>query len=184
MFQLKKKKKQKWEAIKQFSDRIHDFFIPFDTIDQNTQHLEVFLSPSELALLPFELMLDENDEPRFIKKKETHFTLTRNSRRKSIWQNRDIPMNPRVLLVHTRPTHKNYLNLPFPVVPFNKHISAMEYAMKHMDHAQQLTILADPSFKKFSRALIEAAEEERPYTHVHILAHGSLLFDFENPSNF
>lgn len=176
--------KQKWEAIKKFSDRIHDFFIPFDTVGQKTEHLEVYLSPSELALIPFELMLDENEEPRFIKKKENHFTLTRNSRRYSPWQNRDIPLTPRVLLVHTRPTHKNYLNLYFPDVPFQKHENAMEYAMKHMDKEQQLTILANPSFKKFSRSIIEAAKDERPYTHIHILAHGSLLFDFENPSNF
>ena len=176
--------KQKWEAIKKFSDRIHDFFVPFHTIDKNTQHLEVFLSPSELALIPFELMLDENEEPRFIKKNENHCTLTRNSRRDSAWKDRDFPLSPRVLFVHTRPTHKNYLNLPFPDVPFKKHVNAIDYAMKHMDKTQQLTVLANPSFKKFSRTLLEATEEERPYTHVHILAHGSLLFDFENPSNF
>lgn len=176
--------KEKWAAIKKFSDRIHDFFIPFHTIDQKTAHLEVFLNPSELALIPFELMLDENEEPRFIKKDETHFTITRNFRRNSAWKGRDIPLTPRVLFAHSRPTHKNYLNLPFSEVPFQKHESAITYAMKHMNIAQQLTVLPNPSFNSFKDAIKKAAEEENPYTHIHILAHGSLLLDFDNPSNF
>ena len=175
---------EKWAAIKKFSDRIHKFFIPFKDVDPETTHLEIFLNPSELGLIPFELMLDENELPRFIKKEDSQLVLTRNFRRNSAWQGRDIPLDPRVLFVHTRPIHKNYLNLPFPNVPFEKHESAIRFAMKHMDIDEQLTVLPNPSFETVKAAIKKAAKEEKPYTHIHILAHGSLLLDFDNPANF
>jgi len=175
---------EKWKAIQNFSDRIHSFFIDFDSIPEKTSHLEVFLNPSELALIPFELMLNKQGIPRFIKKEEEHFVITRNFRRDEIRHSGEIPEKPRVLYVHTKPTHKNYVNLPFPDVPHKNHEQSIKYAMKYMDIEKQLTVLANPSFEKFKTCIAEAVDEKRPYTHIHILAHGSLIFDYKKPSNF
>ncbi|PCJ94425.1 MAG: hypothetical protein COA50_11730 [Flavobacteriaceae bacterium] len=176
--------KDKWESIKEFSNHIRPFFIDLDKISQDTTHLEVFLNPSELALIPFELLLNEKNEPLFIKKNGKQFVLTRNFRREVIRHKGKIPEKPHVLYIHTKPTHKNFLNLPFPDIPHEEHERSLKYALRHWDEKTQLTVLANPTFIDFKAAIFEAAKNDHPYTHIHILAHGSLIFDYSSPSTF
>jgi hypothetical protein len=94
------------------------------------------------------------------------------------------PELPRVLLAHTKPDHKNHLNLPFPDIPFKEHEQSIRYAMRHWDPGNQLTVLPNPTFDIFKQTIIQATADGRPFTHIHLLAHGSLLFDHVHPANF
>ena len=177
-------KNDKWAAIQEFSDQIQPFFIDFKAISQETQHLELLLNPSELALIPFELLLDEKGVPRFVKKSGKQLVPTRNFRRVASRHNGKIPIEPRILFAHSKPIHKNYLGLPFPDIPSKSHERYLKQAIRHLDHGQSFKVMPDPTFEEFKKEVLDAAQAGHPYTHIHILAHGSLIFDHRSPSNF
>ena len=173
----------KWEAIKKCSEQIRPFFIDLDALPENVDHIEVFLNPSELALLPFELLLNKKEEPHFVLNDGKQLVLTRNFRRAEP-ATFEIPKNPRILFVHTKPDHKNFMGLPFPDVPHKNHAQSLRYALRHWDIDNRLTVLANPDFDTFSQTVLEAEAKNNPFTHIHILAHGSMLFDPKRPQNF
>lgn len=176
-------KEDKWETIKKCSDQIRSLFIDCDKIPEDISHLEVYLNPSELALVPFELLLNDKGEPRFVSNNGKPLVLTRNFRRQ-VTKYVEMPKKPRVLYVHTKPNHKNYLGLPFPDVPYKNHEQSLRYALRHWDLENQLTVLSDSTFEEFKNTIRKAEEKNDPFTYIHILAHGSLLFDHKSPSNF
>ncbi len=174
---------EKWEAIKKCSDQLRTLFYNLDGLLEGISHLELFLNPSELALIPFELLLDAKDKPIFASGNGKPLVLTRNFRRETAPQI-SVPHTPRVLFVHTKPDHKNYLGLPFPDIPFKNHEQSLNYALRHWGLDHQPMVLANPTFKEFSALVREADKTNKPFTHIHLLAHGSLLFDPKRPSNF
>jgi len=173
----------KWDAIHKCSDQIRSMCLDLDTLPDDVSHLELYLNPSELSLIPFELLLDKKGSPRFVGNNGKMLVLTRNFRRTAV-PYVEIPKKPRVLFVHTKPDHKNYLGLPFPDVPFKNHAQSLRYALRHGNLEKQLTVLADPTFEAFKNTVRQAEGEKNAFTHIHILAHGSLLFDHKRPSNF
>ncbi len=174
---------EKWKAIEKCSAQIKSFFIDFSHLNKDVSHLEIYLNPSELALIPFELLLDEKGLPRFIDKEGKSLVLTRNFRKKRPSQV-ILPKAPRVLYVHTKPSHKNFLGLPFPDVPFKNHLQSLRYALRHWEVDKQLTISENPTFEEFKLLVSQASESKNPFTHIHVLAHGSLIFDPKRPSDF
>ena len=175
--------KEKWEAIKRCSDQIETLFIDLEKLPKDVGHLELFLNPSELALIPFELLLNKKGEPRFASSDEEQLVLTRNFRREKEIPV-EIPQKPHILYVHTKPVHKNFLGLPFPDVPHKNHLQSLRYALRHWNTETQLTVLTNPTFEIFKNTVIEAQKTSNPFTHIHILAHGSMLFDPKRPQNF
>ena len=179
----------KLDAIREFSNHIYPFFVDLNKIAGNSSktssiiHLEVFLNPSELALIPFELLLDATGEPYFVLNKKRKLVLTRNFRRENSKRSGQIPEVPKVLYVHTQPEQKNFLGLPFPDVPAQEHQSDIEYALGHWAKTQ-LKVLSNPTFDEFKEEIHSASKCGSPYTHIHLLAHGSLIFDHKNPANF
>ncbi len=175
----------KLQAIREVSEQLRSLFIPFDSIAQDAGHLEVYLNPSELALIPFELLSKENGTPLFVAEVgDRALVLTRNMRREIKKHDGNPPELPRVLFVHTKPDHRNHLKLPFPDIPFKDHEQAIRYAMRHWDPGNQLTVLPNPTFNTFKETILRAVANGRPFTHIHLLAHGSLLFDHTHPANF
>ncbi|MEM7187511.1 MAG: CHAT domain-containing protein [Bacteroidota bacterium] len=57
-------------------------------------------------------------------------------------------------------------------------------AIKFLNEEQHFEPMDNATFAEFSAELRKAANEGNPYTHIHILAHGSLIFDHKKPSNF
>lgn len=180
--------KDKHDAIQEFSDHIHPFFVDLKEIlngasSEDVLHLEVFLNPSELALIPFELLLDKNGAPYFTQSEENKIVLTRNFRREYQKHNGKIPETPRVLYAHTKPKQRNFLDLPFPDVPAQEHLNDIEFSLGHWAKSQ-LTVLENPTFEEFKEEIYGASKTNNPYTHIHLLAHGSLIFDPKNPANY
>ncbi|GGW37133.1 CHAT domain-containing protein [Arenibacter certesii] len=174
---------EKWETIKKCSDQIHSLFLGLDRLPNDISHLEIYLNPSELALIPFELLLNDSGQPLFVNKNGEQLVLTRNFRRNTI-KYVPTPSKPRVLFVHSKPDHKNFLGLPFPDIPFKDHEQSLKYALRHWNPEKQITVLDNPTFEEFSTFLYQADKNNEPFTHIHILAHGSLLLDHKRPSNF
>jgi hypothetical protein len=182
---LGKAAETKNKAIKEVSEQLRSLFIPFESIAPEAGHLEVYLNPSELGLIPFELLFRDNGTPLFAGEDgKGALVLTRNMRRETIKHDGIPPEHPRVLFTHTKPDHKNHLNLPFPDIPFKDHEQSIRYAMRHWDPENHLTVLSNPTFEIFKDTVLQACEDGRPFTHIHLLAHGSLLFDHAHPANF
>lgn len=174
---------EKWKAIEKCSAQIEPFFMDFSNLNADVAHLEVYVNPSELALIPFELLLDANGLPRFTDKEGKSLVLTRNFRKKKR-SSVAIPKTPHVLFVHTKPSHKNFLGLPFPDLPYKNHLQSLRYALRHWESEKAMTISENPTFEAFKNLVTTAAESDAPFTHIHILAHGSLIFDPKRPSDF
>ena len=171
-------------TVKEFSDPIHSFFIDFNDLPEDTSHLELFLNPSELGLIPFELLLNENGTPYFVNQGQKQLVLTRNYRRDQRRHDLKIPVNPRVLFVHSLPRHPVYDNVRFPEMPHDKHEFWIKKALKHFNPDESFEQMDNPTFEEFKAEVERAAKSDKPYTHIHLLAHGALIFDRKRPSNF
>ncbi|TMU57475.1 CHAT domain-containing protein [Flagellimonas algicola] len=173
---------QKLSVIKEISDSLKSFFIDSVDITEDINHLEVFLNPSELALIPFELLLDENDTPRFISKRNGGQLLTRNDRNAKDL-NKNIPETPRVLFAYVTPPY-NKTDVLFKEVPYKFHKTAIKSALKNRGGEERLKVLENPTFDQFKSTILQAAAEKDQYTHIHLLAHGLLRLDKDHPSEF
>jgi hypothetical protein len=137
-------------------------------------HLEMVLSASEMALLPFELALSPSGCPGEGKpltlQNDAPICMTRRSRRVSPenlpWPGRA----PRILFVAAAPNGAT--------IPFQAHLHAVRQAVDPWIRASTeksatvrmadlLTVLPQASVKEIADEM-----RRRPYTHVHILAHG------------
>lgn len=152
---------------------------------QRVVHLELILSASELALLPFELAAAPAGCPGagepLITQSQLPLCLTRRVRLQNIpnaaWNRR-----PRILFAAAAPGS---------AIPIQEHCDAFVEAVNAwVDwsrvtrntvvevYGEHLTVLPQASLQQIEQELSRALEKEpdRPYTHVHLLAHG-VLFD-------
>ncbi|TMM58032.1 CHAT domain-containing protein [Maribacter algarum] len=173
---------KKLSVIKEISDSISPFFIDSNSVEKDIDHLEIFLNPSELALIPFELLLDVNNSPRFISKPGGGRILTRNDRRATDL-NHNIPETPRVLFAYVTPSYSK-TGIRFKEVPHKNHLGSFNYALNNRGGSKQLTVLENPTFLEFKNKILEEGENNKPYTHIHLLAHGLLRIDRNNPGDF
>lgn len=142
-----------------------------------TTHLRMILSSSELALLPFELMLSPPGFPGagqpLLLQFQDPICLTREVRRVSertmTW-----PAKPRILFVSASPGAPS--DTGPGSVPFAAHLKALQDVLdpwadrtRPAEHRldDQLVVLRDASIDQIAKA---CAEHE--FSHVHILAHG------------
>ncbi|MFZ0241049.1 MAG: CHAT domain-containing protein [Desulfobacterales bacterium] len=138
-------------------------------------HLRLVLSGSELSLIPFELANSPLGLPGeglpLVLQKHLPITITREARRKPP---RDLQWNrpPRLLFISAAPGVSS--------VPTEDHRRAIRQALgpwirwdanpaKHQAHESELLTVVENA----SLALIRERCIADPYTHVHILAHGS-----------
>jgi hypothetical protein len=143
-------------------------------------HLRLVMTPKELAQLPFELALTPKGFPGqhskpFLLNPQRLTTLTRETRQvaptRYLW-----PYKPRVLFAWAEPKGE---------VPHDAHYVALRDLLKHFarpmkDNAEPvpdilpiLTPLKNASLRSINAAVKAAIDEGNPYTHIHILAHGS-----------
>lgn len=140
-------------------------------------HLRLVLSASELALLPFELVLAGNGFPGFgqplLLQNQAPICLTRETRRVKDAQVRWAPQ-ARVLFVCASPEG-------LAQVPVDAHLLALRRAVdpwvryfpEHDDEARRTKV--NECLHVLSNATIEDIQQAcatHQYTHVHILAHG------------
>ena len=176
--------------IRDISNVLADFFVDPAVLGAAPFQLDLVLSANELGLLPFELLLDGSGVPYFTSR-ERPMVLTRRIRQHFIAQKEYWPTTPRVLFAYANPGYGN-----FPDVPFREHRDALAWALRpwtgddadESGNSDVLTFLPDAGLDSLSKELIQAnsadgAKTSRPYTHVHLLAHGALLPDPLIPNN-
>jgi hypothetical protein len=138
-------------------------------------HVRLVLSASELSLLPFELVVSPAGFPGqgqwLSLQTAAPIALTREARRVPAATIR-WPDEPRILVAAASPRG-------VPGVPIRAHLLALRRAIDpwlsaggEEELARHVTVLPRASLAALREACARAAGDERPYTHVHILAHG------------
>ena len=168
-------KAEKWSLINKLSDDIKAFFIDPKTATNFPVQWDLVFNAAELGLIPFEALLNEDGAPTFACE-NPRIILTRRIRQNGLpASNERWPTVPRVLFAYADNPEQG-LN----AVPHQEHLSSLRSAlrpwlstemMEQRDNAV-LTILPNVRFIQIQDALNNAIADKRPYTHVHILAHG------------
>ena len=169
---------EKWKQIVEVSDIIRPLFISLANFKYSNCQLDVVLSASELGLLPFELLLDEKEEPYFANPARP-LLFTRRLRQEYLETTFQWPIVPRFLFIYSHGSSKQ--------VPFNDHLYEIDKSLKQWGgtaNREVFTLLPEANFYEFVSTLQSNDTLEGHFTHIHILAHGSLILDEEEPENF
>jgi hypothetical protein len=144
---------------------------PEEDQTQTLTHLRIVLSASELAMLPFEAA-----------------KIPTGTGAGAVW----LALQSRAPVCITRhirsvssegirwPTAPRILFIAGPDAPLAEHRRALEDVMKPWrsldgELGDHLVTLKEPTLAELSRAITAAGDQGRPFSHVHILAHGEQL---------
>lgn len=135
--------------------------------------LDLVLNAAELAALPFEAALDVNGE-RLVVRKNNPVELTRRVRQNFVEGRVVWPAKPRILYAWARPMGAA------AEVPYREHENALRTALDPWipvgaPEGAVLTILQKASVAAIKQACEDAIRDGKPFSHVHILAHGTQL---------
>jgi hypothetical protein len=156
------------------------------TQDAPTEPLQIDLvaNAAELSALPFELAVDAEGRPAFATS-DPPLVLTRRIRQRGRTSPPAWATEPRILFVSASPAGAG---LP---VPFHDHQDALYAALEpwveplhvsaearsYPNHKKVLTKLRNASLDAIRAVGVRALDEGKPYTHLHILAHGCPIGD-------
>lgn len=139
-----------------------DFPLQFDLV----------VNAAELAAVPFELATDDDGQPLFVRD-EKLVELTRRVRFDFAETSIRWPAKPRILFAWAYPPGAG------DEVPSEEHEKALRKALEPWMPLQAgagegdvLTILPQTSLGSLGKACRDAVEMKRPFTHIHLLAHG------------
>src|SRR5262245_52757305 len=136
--------------------------------------LDLVVNPAELAALPFEAATDSEERPLFARAEQA-VVLTRRVRHDFAERRTRWPSSPRILYAWASPSGMNVpsqeheralLAALEPWIPVQKEAGSMP------DPGNVMTTLPEMSLSALAKACRDAVEAEKPYTHVHVLAHG------------
>lgn len=170
---------EKQKKITELSYQIKSFMADFTSIHEGPTQIDLVLNPSELGLIPFELLLDEHDNPWFIRE-DKEIVLTRRIRQTFIANQEKWPIIPKVLFAYSNPNYGS-----FREVPWKEHKGFLSWALKswitedmeESDENDVFTVLHNASFIDLKNKIREADDSGNPYTHIHILAHGTEIIE-------
>ncbi len=158
------------------TELIGEDFVAGLTDGEGLLQLDLVVNAVELAGLPFEAIRDKNGTP-LISRADVAIELTRRVRSDFAESSVKWPAKPRILLAWASPRgvgavphkeHKETLTkILEPWIPVQD-----ETASEAQDTDKALTILEEVDLPALKKACQEAIENKKPYTHVHLLAHG------------
>lgn len=171
------------EAIDQLAGYVTEVLGTQDAPSEPMQ-IDLVANAAELSALPFEMAVDADGRPVFATS-DPPLVLTRRIRQRGRPTPPAWATEPRILFVWASPTGAGAR------VPFSDHRDALRAALDpwveplHIAAQQRsfpndkkvLTELRQASLKAIREAGIQAAEDGKPYTHLHILAHGCAIGD-------
>jgi hypothetical protein len=154
-------------------------------------HLRLLMDAKELVQLPFELALNPNGvqgQPfvPFLLNQRRVITMTRSVKQTGSSEYK-WPLDTRILFVSASPNES---------VPHDEHFKALRDIARELVHPdktvsepvpdipQMLTVQTKASLRSINEEIKKGIRDERPYTHIHILAHGSREKDSINPEEF
>lgn len=137
--------------------------------------LDLVVNAAELAALPFEAIADAAGQP-LLGRRVRPIEVTRRVRHEFTDAGVTWPARPRVLFVWASPPGVGK-------VPYEDHEGALRAALKQFlpvpvgaeaspDDGGVLTILAEARIEALQAACAASVNAKKPFTHVHILAHG------------
>jgi len=165
----------KAKVIQKLSDDIKTFFIGPETVVESPVQWDLVFNAAELGLIPFEAMLNDDGTPTFACD-NPRIILTRRIRQGSLPAVKENwPVLPRVLFAYADSATDG-----LDAVPFHQHIASLRRSLRPWMTAEMmeqsdndvLTILPDVRFTQIEDTLLKAVEAKKPYTHLHVLAHG------------
>ena len=160
------------EALQRISRVVTDIlpgvFVDVEGIDELHQ-LDIVANAAELAALPFEALLSADGTPLLVSQSPA-VTLTRRVRRAFLNQRLKWPDTPRVLFVWASPN--GTLD-----VPHQSHLDSLQRALNPWigpsGHDKVLTVIERANLTNISQTILNAKKDNRPFSHIHILAHGA-----------
>lgn len=134
--------------------------------------LDLVVNPAELAALPFEAATDRDGRPLFARGDQP-VILTRRVRHEFAENGLRWPARPRILFAWAAPAQVGE-------VPHEEHARALEAALEpwigpddgNDGKAAVLTVLPEVKLADLVQACRAAVDAGKPFTHVHLLAHG------------
>jgi CHAT domain-containing protein len=133
--------------------------------------LDLVVNAAELAPLPFETVTDAEGQPLLVRK-ERSVELTRRVRHDFAETAVRWPAKPRILYAWACPPGVTE-------VPHEDHENALRAALERWIPSQgaispggALTVLSNASIDDLRKACADSVTGDKPFTHVHILAHG------------
>jgi hypothetical protein len=170
---------QRKQALDELSGTVTSM-LGFGKKPVSAQQIDLVTNAAELSALPFELAVGADGRPIFAVP-DRPLVLTRRVRRESHGERPVWWSKPRVLFAYASPPGAG------PKVPFDDHIDALRVALKPWieplagfehavpDERSVLQILPKASLKAIRLEGSKAMKEGRPFTHLHILAHGCAI---------
>lgn len=134
-------------------------------------HVDLVVNPAEVAALPFEAAVDAEGQPLFARA-DREVVLTRRVRHVFAEAAVRWPARPRVLYAWAAPPGAGD-------VPAEAHEATLRAALAPWlpadgtdDHGDVFRVVGETTLARLAEVCRTAAEQERPFTHVHLLAHG------------
>jgi hypothetical protein len=174
------------EAISYFKNLATKIFadlkyVEIDKNDLTPLHIRLVTTPLELAQIPFEFALLQPkvagvEDVLLLANPLKKITLTREVRQETeasyIW-----PHIPRILFAWAQPVanktvpHEEHLkilqNILYPLAKPYKDVAVPKANIENL-----LTEIKDASIQAIEKEIKKGIEAKRPYTHIHVLAHG------------
>ena len=167
-------------ALRKLSKTVTKILAPPEAPPEALQ-LDLLTDAHELWALPFEAALAPDGEPLFARR-ESVVVLTRRTPQQFAERQPNWPSRPRILFAYASPEW-----VDGPTVDFSAHTAALLKALQPWveprpglpmvigQETSVLTTLKDASLADIEQTCREADAKGRPYTHVHLLAHGLKL---------
>ena len=182
----KASKPAKAKALEELSKIVTGILLSPSVPKGDVMQLDLVVTVAEIGALPFEAACNKDGAPLFVDSKRVAIP-TRRVRGKFAEQREPWPTKPRVLFVHASPEW-----VGGPAVPAKEHKEALQQALQPWleplanipqaaipDEESVLVTLPEASLADIQQVCAKARKEGRPFTHVHILAHGVQFLEDE-----
>ncbi len=171
------------EALEKLSQEATKTLRTPNFTNEELVQIDIVTNARELYALPFEAVLDADSAPLLVNQKNP-IVLTRRalkplSEKKTRW-----PARPRVLFAYASPTW-----ILGSTVPAEKHKEVLLRALQPWvdplpgvdmvigNEKSVITTLKEASLDDIKQAIEQGYKDQKPYTHVHLLAHGMIIKD-------
>lgn len=154
-------------------------YVNLDPLETEALHLRLVVSPLELIQIPFEFAIFPNDPSKIplLANNNRIITLTREVRQESE-SSYKWPSKPKILFAWSEPDpekmpvpHREHLQTLVEIVEeLAKPIGENSYPKPNISNF--LTELPNASPESITKEIEDAIKNQKPFTHIHILAHG------------
>jgi CHAT domain-containing protein len=167
-------------AVKTLSDEVTSFVGQVVALGEpRPLQIDLVVSASELAALPFELARDKTGE-WLLAREDADIELTRRIRQSFAHRAPRWRTKPRILFISASPgagepvpVEENKKALRDALRPWIEPLANVPEAMP--DERDVLVLLPNASLAAIKEACDKAAAAKKPFTHIHVLAHGVVI---------